>query len=226
MSETYTRQESPSEGRRMNHESAVKEYAVERYLLEEMAPAERDAFEEHYFECVECAYEVRAASVFFENLKVVGAENPELARAPRRDWFGWLRWQVLQPALGALCLVILGYQSLVVIPSLKRAAAPRAVTAHLLRSETRGEPAIVATEENTPFILTFAPDQGSRLSSYQAEVRRDSGEQVLSFPISAPPENEPFQVLIPGNLDPGVYTLSIHGQGQEVGRYLFALKFK
>ena len=35
----------------MNHVEAVKTLAIERYLLEEMTPEERDAFEEHFFSC-------------------------------------------------------------------------------------------------------------------------------------------------------------------------------
>lgn len=44
----------------MNHAEATATLAVERYLLKEMTPEERDAFEGHLFECVECGAGLRA----------------------------------------------------------------------------------------------------------------------------------------------------------------------
>ena len=45
----------------MTHQRAVESMASERYLLGEMSDEERDLFEEHYFECSECAEDIRAA---------------------------------------------------------------------------------------------------------------------------------------------------------------------
>ena len=42
----------------MNHEEAMKAQTTERYLLGDLPENERDAFEEHYFECAICADEV------------------------------------------------------------------------------------------------------------------------------------------------------------------------
>src|SRR2546422_610857 len=42
---------------------AVETLALERYLLGEMPGEERDAFEEHFFSCAECAEEARAGGV-------------------------------------------------------------------------------------------------------------------------------------------------------------------
>ena len=43
--------------------------ATERYLLEELSPELREAFEEHMFECPECALDVRAGNVFLSEAK-------------------------------------------------------------------------------------------------------------------------------------------------------------
>ena len=49
--------------------------ATERYLLDEMSPELREAFEEHMFECTECALDVRSGNVFLSEAKVTGTES-------------------------------------------------------------------------------------------------------------------------------------------------------
>ena len=39
----------------MDHGEALVTHAVERYLLGELAPAEAEDFERHFFTCAECA---------------------------------------------------------------------------------------------------------------------------------------------------------------------------
>ena len=46
----------------MDHRNAVASKASERYLLGEMSEPERFAFEAHYFDCLECATDVRAGA--------------------------------------------------------------------------------------------------------------------------------------------------------------------
>ena len=57
----------------MDHEVASTTHAVERYLLGEMPSPERDAFEEHYFACTECAEGVRSGSVMVRQTTSTGA---------------------------------------------------------------------------------------------------------------------------------------------------------
>ncbi len=53
----------------MEHLEAVNTLAIERYLLEEMPQEERDAFEEHFFSCAECADDVREAAAMREGVR-------------------------------------------------------------------------------------------------------------------------------------------------------------
>ena len=48
----------------MNHDQAVRSHAAERYLLDELEPAERDAFEGHYFDCTDCFDHIKQGSEF------------------------------------------------------------------------------------------------------------------------------------------------------------------
>ena len=50
----------------MNHQQATKLMAVESYLLHELTPEVRDQFEEHFFDCQECAADLRATAGFMD----------------------------------------------------------------------------------------------------------------------------------------------------------------
>src|SRR5690349_10622445 len=68
----------------MDHETAVRLQAAERYLLDEFSPEERREFEDHFFGCPACADEVRAGSIFAANVKsVLGEEYAQKAAAKR-----------------------------------------------------------------------------------------------------------------------------------------------
>src|SRR5690349_8986585 len=122
----------------MDHRQAIQIHAAERYLLEELSPDERDGFEAHYFDCRECADEVRAAFIFKDNSREVLKDWPNptvkdrLASASMSaGWWAWLRSSMAVPAAAMVLLGITLYQSLLVIPRLERnvqsTAAPRVV---------------------------------------------------------------------------------------------------
>ena len=58
----------------MDHQEAVRQNATERYLLDELDPELRDQFEEHLFDCQDCALDVRAGAMFVEQTKVILGE--------------------------------------------------------------------------------------------------------------------------------------------------------
>ena len=53
----------------MNHQDATQSMAVEKYVLNELSPELRAEFEEHYFECAECAMDLRATTAFLDAAK-------------------------------------------------------------------------------------------------------------------------------------------------------------
>jgi len=54
----------------MDHSEAVEQMAAERYLLDELTPDAREAFEAHLFDCPDCALDLRAGAAFVEEAKV------------------------------------------------------------------------------------------------------------------------------------------------------------
>src|SRR6185437_14720688 len=81
----------------MNHDEASRTMAAERYLLNELSPEARDQFEEHYFDCAECASDLRAGAILVEQSKVLLAPQTPVAqplpvpKAEKSGWFAWLR---------------------------------------------------------------------------------------------------------------------------------------
>jgi anti-sigma factor RsiW len=111
----------------MDHDLAVKSQACEKYLLGELSPDLRDAYEEHYFSCAECATQLRMAAELVGAGQHIFAKTPELAAsAPAmREPGGWSRW--LRPAFAipvmAGLLLIVGCQNLILIPRLQQSQA-------------------------------------------------------------------------------------------------------
>ena len=62
----------------MDHNEAIQQMVAERYLLGELTAEQRDAFEEHAFDCPECSLDLRAGAAFIDTAKV---ELPKLAAA-------------------------------------------------------------------------------------------------------------------------------------------------
>ncbi len=98
----------------MDHLEAKRLHASEKYVLGELSAEQRDAYEEHYFDCAECAEDVKATLTFVSAGREVFREEPvpaysapkELARRPR--WASWLRPLIAVPAVAVLLLVV-GY---------------------------------------------------------------------------------------------------------------------
>ncbi len=73
----------------MEHDEAMRLHAAERYVARELSPEDKDAFEEHYFDCHTCAEEVRLEMTFAANLRAALNEPlpaPSLWRK-LREWF-------------------------------------------------------------------------------------------------------------------------------------------
>src|SRR5947208_6055482 len=106
----------------MNHQEALRELAVERYLLGELSGASLDSFEEHLFECRECAADVKNGATFIDAARSeLGL--PEKVASTRvksdRKWSArFLSPWVLVPALAA-CLVIIAFQAIVLQPRME-----------------------------------------------------------------------------------------------------------
>jgi hypothetical protein len=60
----------------MDHDEAVRIYAAEKYILGDLSPVLREEYEEHFFACLACALEVKAAAAFVDNTCDVLRQRP------------------------------------------------------------------------------------------------------------------------------------------------------
>jgi hypothetical protein len=92
----------------MEHTEAAATMAAERYLLNEMEAAERDAFEEHFFNCAECAADVRDEALIAGAIRSEGRGVTKVVpfRPRVASRAGWLA-----AAAAVAGMAFLGYQN-------------------------------------------------------------------------------------------------------------------
>ncbi len=50
----------------MDHNEAIQLQAAVKYVLGELSPVQRDDYEEHYFDCAECAIDIKALAKLWQ----------------------------------------------------------------------------------------------------------------------------------------------------------------
>lgn len=205
----------------MDHEVATTTHAIERYLLGEMPATERDAFEEHYFSCAECAAEIRSASDWMRDMKAALVEEESRPKVSPPSRFSWFRIPVLVPTFAAVTLaVVVGYQNLSVLPDLQ---APRSISSALiLDGRTRSDVPAINGDGALRFLTAVDGATSARLF---VEVLSSSGSSVRRGEVAAPPAGRPLDVYFPGTLGVGRYDLVVRDgqEGRELTRSTFAI---
>ena len=228
----------------MNHAEALRVGAAERYLLGELTGELREEFEEHYFECAECALNVRCGAAFVDAARDVlrseqgrraASQRPERDRPP---WFLWFRPVVAIPVFVVL-VGLIAFQNLVTIPRMKQtlsqSAAPQPLQWFSLiaaNSRGAGAPTIRVTADQPFGLFVDIPAEG-RFASYLCQVESDTGSVEFSVHVAASiAKSNSIQLLLPaGKLHAGNYSLVVRGQGASsaeaeavIGRFAFALE--
>jgi len=228
----------------MDHTEAVNQYAVEKYLLGELSPEVRDAFEEHYFGCEECAADLRAAAVFIAQAKKELA-RPEIISMPvpavkeKRKLFNFpslLRPAFAVPAMAAM-LAIIAFQNVVTVPQLKQEASvasqPQILPAvNLVDGGSRGaEIRTVVAAANQPFLLFVDVPTESRFTSYLCSLYSSSGKMIWQITVPASEAMNTVPIQVPAkNAEAGVNTLVVQGVSSEAPvdlvKYRFLLQIR
>jgi hypothetical protein len=213
----------------MDHNEAVRLQAAEKYVLGEFPPNLRDEFEEHFFDCAECAVDVKAIAAFADGSReVLRAETEKLAEKKAAPiGAGWLRWfrpVIAVPAFAALLLII-GYQSFVAIPKAKEAAASGAsqilFSSHSLRGvNTAGEEGrTLSIRPDEAFFLDFDFVPTRSFDSYIAQLEDAEGRVLLRAKIAGGNANQEAHFPISaGMLHPGKYVLAFYGDPGASGK--------
>src|SRR4029077_5749243 len=114
----------------MDHNEAIQLQAAVKYVLGELSPVQRDDYEEHYFDCPECAVDIKALATFADTTREVLRQEKEnqLAKdlVPARGrWLRWLQPVVAVPAFATLLLIV-AYQNAFTIPHARQDASSAA----------------------------------------------------------------------------------------------------
>lgn len=216
----------------MDHDEAVRQKATEKYMLNELDPGLRDQFEEHLFDCQDCALDLRAAAMLVEQSKVILAEEPTPSpvRVPvpaSSGWFAWLRPAFAVPVL-ALLLAIIVYQNQANSRLQQAANSPQFLASAVVNLGTRGSEAIaVPAQAGQSFELSLNVPPDSRYSSYKLDLYSAPGrlEWSRSIPASG---NDTLSLYVPGS-DHAPSTLAVHGitagsESVDLGRYPIELQ--
>lgn len=208
----------------MNHETAIKIQAAERYVLDEFSPEERTDFEGHYFACTECADDVRAASILAANAKVVIAEGEAKTMAALRSP-GPAKWRFSWGlvASAALNLVLLGGIGLQGLRLESRRASAPSMEAQFYQSfgvpaASRAEMKTLQVPAGTRFFgARFDLMAGQHFDSYEYQILDAAGAMRSGQSLQAPAVNgSELQLAVPvASLAPGEYVFVLMGRQQD-----------
>jgi len=217
----------------MNHERCLETRAAERYLTGELPSAEREAFEQHYFECEVCAQDVRLGAVFAANLSAVFEEDATAKKRgkliqmapPRAAWAAAL-------AAGLALFAFSGWQNAVAIPGLRAQVraleTPRLLAPVVLPPSARGAEGRTIEASAGPLIpISLVPGAALGEGPYECRLETGAGAMLWRAPVRSFDSDGNVSVLLPvSSLRSGSYAWVLSGDGgrREVERYRFQLR--
>jgi hypothetical protein len=219
----------------VTHQEAVATLAAERYLLDEMAPDQRDAFELHFFTCDECAAGMRSAAALIDGAREQPAQArggqvvPMHAHAAARSAGRWRRSTTLPWAVAAALAGIVTYQTLWVVPSLRGGTGPAALVPVTLHPESRGGETVVPRPAgNAPVTLAVDVNDAPSGRELGYALTTAEGQPVVSGRVPPPAPGTPLLLLMPAWTLTGSmhYILTVHdtaAPGRSLGDYRFAV---
>lgn len=231
----------------MDHETVVRHKMTEQYLLNELDPRARDEFEEHFFDCRDCAIDVHAGAVFIERSKLelskqcepTAVAGPEQAAAQvKAGWLSRFRPAVFRPAVVApvmaVLLAVVAYQNLVTVPQMQLAiSSPQVLPWASVNVGTFGSDGpVVAARRGQGFLLFVRIPPEGIYTRYTAELYNPAGKVEWSVTIPASSTQDQWPVQVPGaNREAGSYSMRVRGvnttgESEEIGQASFELQIQ
>jgi Putative zinc-finger len=205
----------------MDHNEAIQLQAAVKYVLGELSPVQRDAYEEHYFDCAECAVDMKALATFADSTREVLRQEKanQLAKDLVLARGGWLRW--LQPAVAvpamAVLLLMLGYQSFVSVPHWKtlatQSAAPRVLPMFsLITANTRSSDSLgFRVRSGEPFGLYIDVPTDAAYRTYLLRLVDPKGQSMILRALSYEEAQKTQVVEVNPGQSPGAYQIVVLG---------------
>lgn len=186
----------------MTHQDAVKGKIIEQYLLGELSGDSRDRFEEHLFDCQLCAADLKSGVTFLEAAQAEWAHPaPAVARVSPLAWL-WQPW-VLAPALAA-CLMVIVYQSAVLLPHAKAENPQTASVVEplvLANAGARGAgtvPQIIISPRGI-YLLTVDIPPAPGAAAFRCSLYSPAGAPLWHVDISPAQAHDAVILQVPGS---------------------------
>jgi len=230
----------------MDHNEAIQLQAAVKYVLGELSQVRREEYEEHYFDCAECAVDIKALATFADNAREVLRQEKAEQRAKelattRGGWLRWLQPVVAVPVFAALLLII-AYQNAVTIPHAREEASSGAAqilfNSHSLRGvNTAGEEGRkLSIRPAEAFFLNFDFVPTRSFDNYIGQLEDAQGHVLLRSKIAGGNANQEAHLPVAaGMLHPGKYVLAFYGdpdgsgkinRQNDAGRLPFTVEFR
>jgi Putative zinc-finger len=222
----------------MDHNQATQLTASEKYLLDELTPEEREEFEQHFFDCQECALDLQATDAFINAVKHEFTVNPvrktgfsHVSKRPLATfWPAAIAWFAL-----AASLLVIVYQNVIFFPHLENQIAelkaPEILPSlSLFSGNSRGGKVSVAdVVAGKPFLLSLDLPAEERFSSYSCLLYAPSGSLSWQVEVSSQLAKDTVSIRVPSvGQQSGDYTLAVRGNmgaagSVDLARYHFTL---
>jgi anti-sigma factor RsiW len=207
----------------LDHFIATNRNTAGRYMLGELSSAERERFEEHYFNCRQCAEDVRDLLAISSNSRAALLEMPD--REEPAIAGGWKKSNPLQALrlsgverayvmAAALFLCPLTVVTTLQSIALRSQLAPQAVSEFTLHPDARGEEIEIGAPQTGQFVVLSA-DVPLAAPKLQWQVRGTGSQKALMEGVApSPTPGSPFCVLIPASkLRVDQYVLAVRPDG-------------
>jgi hypothetical protein len=195
----------------MEHEEAIRLDAAELYVAGQLSDEQRDAFEEHYFDCPVCAEAVRMEHVFADNVKEY--LRPNVPAAPDK----WRKRLTLHPALtwsslaanAALALVV----GFIFLNGFRGGDTARFLPSYYAPGVAHGTEEIHPVPAGSTAMVVRVPVPTEKYNSYSYEIL-NAGGKIESRGSAAPLGSEKVDLYLEvpvRSLSEGDHTLLVLG---------------
>jgi hypothetical protein len=192
------------------HEQAIRTLAAERYMLGQMTDAERETFEEHYFNCRFCVEDVKGIDLMSQAAR----QQPKPQPVPK--W--WRPMNVAPWAVSATLAGVLVLQPMMRTPPVAQLAEVAYDTHRPLTSESRAAAAAVMKLPAGRRILQYVEiAHDPQYTQYRWDLRSDEAKSLQSGTVTPEETKEPIALLL-GPLPAGSYELVIEGVRKDGNR--------
>ena len=219
----------------IDHEQATQEMMVERYLLDELGPQQREAFEAHLFDCSACFEQVRAGTEFVQCVSQIGEEVVPAPTSPKPGWWRRVMGGMDQPLPACAALLLVAAVGLNVYQShkLSQQKGPALEWSYVLTGIAHGGDGakIIQVPHGAALSLNLEYDRRGELTSYGARILSASGDVLSSLPIPPDQVDGTARITVSSDvLKPGRYSVVVWGRTNdgnesEVGHGAFELQF-